>query len=98
MFALFIGQIIEQLPSAHIRSALRGLEIILPRLGLHRGGLLANLLQPQRTNEPDRAARDEASDMLAADHRDVLAESLAIKRQETIAVPCFFLAHSLQRL
>ena len=48
--------------------------------------------------DPQRLARDEASHVLAADERDMLAEARPVKLDEAMPVAVFLAAHGLQGL
>jgi hypothetical protein len=60
-------------------------------LCLHQFGLLAHLLEPERTRHPDRLPFDETFDVLAADQRKVLAELDAVEIEQALSMPALLL-------
>ena len=59
----------------------------------HQFGLGSCLFQVQRAQEPDRLAFQEALYVLATDHRNVVAELLAIEIEQAMAVAILLLRH-----
>ncbi len=59
----------------------------------HLLGEFARCVEAERAVEPDRPARDKAFDVLAADQRQKVAEFLAMKLEQHVAMPDLFLRH-----
>ena len=70
--ALFrFGEIAEQLADADILGLFGGLDVEALGLELHRLGFLADGVERQILGQPDRAAAQEALDVLAPDRRKI---------------------------
>src|SRR5438309_113834 len=78
MRALFLGQIIEQLPNAGVLHASCRALIKTPGLRLHGGSFVADLLQAERVNQPDGTAVNKSFYVLPPNQRDVIAEFAAV--------------------
>src|SRR5205085_4283991 len=50
----------------------------------------------ERANQPDRLARNEPLDIVAADQGDVVAELLTVQLDQSMSMPVFFRAHFVQ--
>jgi hypothetical protein len=69
--ALLGGEVAEQPPRPGVRRPGRGRLVEATGVGLHLGGLPADPLEAQVLDQPDRAARVVAGDVLAPDQGDV---------------------------
>lgn len=58
--------------------------------------LLANCVEPQRPDQPNRCALDESLHVTAANERYVLAKLLLIEFDQTTAVARLFPSHALE--
>src|SRR5580692_8837520 len=96
VFALFIDEIVKQLPDAGILRALRRLFIEAARLHFHGAGFLAHRLDTQRTNQPKRGTLHKSAHVLPPDEGDMFAKLLAEEFDQPPAVPRFLLAHPLK--
>src|SRR5579864_7351154 len=67
-----------------------------PRFEFHHLGLLADILDSERTHEPFRAPLDKTFHILPANQRDVLAEFLAIEIEQGLTVSRFLRLHLLE--
>ena len=79
--------------TASSRGALRGAAIEARGLVFHLLGELARGVDAERAVEPDRPPRDKALDVLAADQRQKVAEFLAVKIEQHVAMPDLLLRH-----
>src|SRR5713226_6461229 len=65
---------------------------------LHHLDLLSDVLNAQRTGQPDRAPLDESLDVLPPNQRNVLAEAVSVGLDEAGAMLRFLLAHVVEDL
>ena len=97
LVALFLfGEIAEQPAHADILGLLGGLDVELLGLELHRLDFLADGVERQILGQPDRAAPQESLDVLAADRRQMLAETLLVHFEQPVAMAAFLLGHLLE--
>ncbi len=88
LFVLVLGggKVVEQIAHGVVMRRLRGAAIEPRRLVFHLLGKFARGIDRQRPVEPDRPALDEAFDVLAADQRQKIAEFLAMKIEQHVAM------------
>ena len=91
--ALFIRQVIQQLPNARILRARRGFLIESPGLDFHRRCLFTHRLNAQRSHQPQCRTLHKPPHVLAPNQRNVLPESPLIKFQQAPPVSGLFFAH-----
>ena len=96
MFLLDCEQVAEQLANAGIGCLLLRALVEAARLELHDLDLLADRIDAERPRQPDGLAVDEAFDVLAADVRNVLAESRPVGFDQAGAMLRLFLAHLVE--
>ena len=94
-FVLVLGGGKPRQEIAHrvVARGLGGAAIEARGLILHLFGELARGVQAERAVEPDWPAFDEAFDVLPADQRQKVAEFLAVKIEQHVAMPDLFLRH-----
>ena len=93
MLVLGGGQLPQQIAHGIIVRGLRGAPVEARGLVLHGLGEFARGVERQRPVEPDRTPLDEALDVLAADQRQKVAEFLAMKIEQHVAMPDLLLGH-----
>ena len=97
--ALFLlGEIAEQAAHADILGLLGGLDVELLGLQLHGLDFLADGVERQVLGQPDRTALQESLDVLAADRRQMRAETLLVHFEQPVAMAAFLLGHLLEHL
>ena len=94
--ALDVGEARQQFADRDVQRLGGGLLVEAGRLHLHDLGLLPHLVDGQVLGQPDRAAGEEALDVLAADRRQVLAELLAVEPVQHAAVAALLLGHVVE--
>ena len=95
--ALFLfGEVAEQAAHADILGLLGGLDVELLGLQLHRLDFLADGVERQVFRQPDRAALQEAADVLAADRRQMSPETLLVQFEQPMAMAALLLGHLLE--
>ena len=77
-----VGEIAEQLANRHVFAAGGGAAVEELGLPLHAFGHVADGVELQRLDLPNRLMMDEAANVLAADQRDVLAEFFPIEVEQ----------------
>lgn len=89
--ALLLDEVAEELADACIGGAFCGGFVETDCLEFHELGLFLHGFQAEGTDEPDGAASDEAADVFAADHRDMVAETGAVMLEEAVAMQILLL-------
>lgn len=90
------GQITQKLSGRGVAGAGCGGEVELLRILLHRGGLLPDALQREVLDQPDRAPRVIARNMLAPDEGDDLSKTAPVQVNQTAAVFILLLGHPVK--
>ena len=98
MPALDLGELGEQLAHGDVQGLLGGLVVEARRLQLHDLRLAAHPVEIEMGAPPDGAALQEATHVLAADRRQMLAETGAIESVEGVAMVPLFLGHAVEDL
>src|SRR5579871_6319474 len=96
MLPLGRGKVAEQRADGGVADTFDRAFVETARLELHDLRLLAHSIEPERTVEPHRLARDEAFHVLATNQRDVLAETLAKDLNQPRAMRRLFLLHLVE--
>ena len=97
--ALFgFREIAEQPADADILGLFGGLDVEPLGLELHRLDFLADGVERQVLGQPDRAAAQKSADVVAADRRQIFAETLLVEFQQPMAMAGFLLGHLLEIL
>ena len=97
--ALFLlGEIAEQPPHADILGLFGGLDVKVLGLQLHGLDFLADGVERQVLGQPDRPPLQEALDVLAADRRQMRAETLLVEFEQPVAMAALLLGHLLEDL
>src|SRR6185369_15722269 len=91
--SLFFGKIAEQLPNVGVSRAPGGHFIELLCFEFHPFGRLLDGSETERPNEPDRPPLQEATDILPADQRHMIAKSLFVELQQTMAMAILVAPH-----
>ena len=92
------GEIAEQLACVRMVRTRGRLEIELVRRLLHVGGFLANALEAEVLDQPNRIAGIEAGDVLAPDQRDGVAKAGLVQFDQAMAMLVLFLGHAVEHL
>ena len=87
------GELAQQIAHGVVVRGLRRAAIKARGFVFHLLGEFARGVEAERAVEPDRPARDKALDVLAADQRQKVAEFLAMKIEQHVAMPDLFLRH-----
>ena len=87
------GELGQQIAHRRVLRGFRGAAVEPCRLELHLLGEFSGGVDRQRPVEPDRAARDEAFDVLAADQRQKIAEFLAMQIEQHVAMADLLIRH-----
>ena len=95
---LDVGEVAEQLAHAGVGGARRGAAIEVGGFLFHRFGALAHGVDVEGLAHPHRLAADEAAHVVAADQRNVLAETLAEEVDQHLAMAVLLLGHALEHL
>ena len=90
---LGLGKVAEQLADRGVFAARRRAAVETQCLEFHALGEVAHLVEPERTDLPDRRMLDEATNVVAPDQWDVLAELLLIKLDQAAAMIAFLAGH-----
>ncbi len=93
MLVLGSGELAQQVAHGIVMRGFRRAPVKARGLVFHLLGEFARGIDRQRAVEPDRPARDKAFDVLAADQRQKIAEFLAMKFEQHVAMPDLFLRH-----
>ena len=97
--ALFrLREIAEQPADADILGLFGRLDVEALGFELHRLDFLADGVERQVLGQPDRAAAQESPDVVAADRRQMRAETLLVHFQQPVAMASFLLGHLLEDL
>ena len=67
-------------------------------LELHHLDLLSDVLDPQRTGQPDRAPLEKSLDVLPTNQGNMLAEAASVRLDQAGTMPGFLLAHLVENL
>ena len=93
---LLAGKPVEQPLRLGIAGPRRRVDIEAARVGFHVGGLLADAIDPQVLNQPDRTAGKVAGDVLAPDQGNRIAESPTVLVDQRLVVPVLLAGHLLE--
>ena len=92
------GEIAEQTAHSDILRLFGRLHVEALGLHFHRLDLPPDGVERQVLGQPDRAATQEALDVLAANGRQVRSETLLVHFQQHVAMSALFLGHLLENL
>src|ERR1700722_6662265 len=98
VLALGVVEIAEELAGGSVGDRAKPSLVKLPRLEFHQLRLLPDGLDAERTDEPDRFPMHEAFHILAADERNMLAETPAVIIEQVAAMPALFGRHGVEKL
>ncbi len=86
MLVLGCGKACQQIAHGVIARRLRRASVEARSLVFHFLGEFANGVEPERTVEPDRTARDEAFHVLPPDQREKVAEFLPVEVEQHVVM------------
>ena len=87
------GQVTQQAADRRVGRPARGLAVEPFGVVLHLAGVVAHCVEPERAELPDGAARGETAHVLAADQRDVRAESFGVGVDQQAPVLVLLMRH-----
>src|SRR5689334_24550521 len=96
MRALLLSQIVEQLPDTGVGCPCGSLFVEAACLHLHGTGLIANGFETERPYQPDRLPGYEASDVMTANQRYVVAELLPKEFDQAPPVARLLFPHAVE--
>jgi len=91
-----LGEIAEQPANPDILGLFGGLDVEPFGFELHRPDFPADGVERQVLCQPDGAAAQKAPDVISANGRQVLAETLLVHFQQHVAMALFLLGHFLE--
>ncbi len=96
VLALRGGKIAQKLAGVGILGLLGGAPVEFRRLALHRLGFVADAVEAEILNQPDRTPGIEPGHMLAPDERDDITEARPVPVDQPVAVDVLFLRHRVE--